>query len=333
MIPSATLAAWLADIGAQRASRDRCRNFSDRWSVAPIFGALHGELTRLETPDPAAIIDQARRFFDQSGAADAVMQALMAEMREDPMFLPTFPAMASEIHWGLLLFQHPLLSIGLGVTGVDQLAAKKAHPRGGGSVGFTGTWNLYRYVKAGEAVVAYWEAPPITAGFHKAEAGQCRLTGRGRLADGDEILIDGRSQSFIIEHATGDMVYLQAQVHAGAAPVVAEYDAVTRSLVGATSGDEASSRLQMMATLLRTMDREDAVPVLRETLGTSHFFTRWHIMRELLALDAQAAYPELRRMAEADPHPEIRIAARQTLAMFFADEEAAIVEGSIACRA
>ena len=78
----------------------------------------------------------------------------------------------------------------------------------------------------------------------------------------------------------------------------------------------------MMVSLLRTMEREDSVPLLEEALASPHFYTRWHVMRELLALDAEAAHPHLRRMAEADPHPEVRAAARQTLDLFFADEAA-----------
>jgi hypothetical protein len=125
--------------------------------------------------------------------------------------------------------------------------------------------------------------------------------------------VDGSCESFVVEHATGDIVYLQATIQAGAAPLTVEYDSDTLSFVNASSTDEASSRVQMMATLLREMDRDDAVPVLRELLKTPHFYTRWHIMRELLALDAEAALPDLRRMAGGDPHPEVRAAARQTL--------------------
>ena len=78
----------------------------------------------------------------------------------------------------------------------------------------------------------------------------------------------------------------------------------------------------MMVSLLRVMEREDALPLIAEALDSPHFYTRWHIMRELLAMDAEAALPPLRRMAADDPHPEVRAAARQTLDLFFADEEA-----------
>jgi hypothetical protein len=56
-------------------------------------------------------------------------------------------------------------------------------------------------------------------------------------------------------------------------------------------------------------------------------------MRELLAMDADAALPPLRDMAARDPHPEVRAAARQTLDLFFSDSDAPEARGDIQCRA
>ena len=131
-------------------------------------------------------------------------------------------------------------------------------------------------------------------------------------------MIDGRYQSFIIEHADGDMVYFQAMVRAGAAPLAAEYDSKTLAFIGASSTDEASSRVQMMVSLLRTMERDDALPLIEEALASPHFYTRWHIMRELLAMDAEAALPPLRRMAAKRSRiPRSAPPPRQTLDLFF----------------
>jgi len=206
------------------------------------------------------------------------------------------------------------------------LAAKKAGPRGATSIGLTGVTTLFRYLRSGGATISFWEAPPITDMFDASRAGNVRLVERRAIEDGEEIVIDGRYQSFIIDHATSDMIFFQALVRVDAAPVAAEYDSKTLSLIGASSTDEASSRVQMMVSLLRTMEREDAVPLIVAALDSPHFYTRWHIMRELLALDADAALPHLRRMAAGDPHPEVRAAAQQTLQLFFADAPAGDVQ-------
>jgi hypothetical protein len=331
MIAGEALSAWLADKGAQKRSLDAVEASAREWSRHPLMGKLDAELTAMADPTPEQVLDAARRFMDQEHEIAAMLQAMIPPSLADPFFRPPFHPLSSEIHNGILLFHHPLVSIALGVTGVDMLAAKKAGPRGATSVGFTGQVSLYRYVKAGEATISFWECPPIEENFVASEAGNCWITGRRKIADGEELLIDGRHQSFIIEHATGEMVYFQAVVSAGAAPLTAEYDSKSMQFIGASSTDEASSRVQMMVSLLRTMEREDALPLIVEALESPHFYTRWHIMRELLAMDAEAAHAPLKKMAAGDPHPEVRAAAARTLEMFFPEAEA--TEGAVPCRA
>jgi hypothetical protein len=321
MIASDRLAAWLGDRGRQAATTAAMTDFLRDWHGEGALANVRAELTGLVAPQRHEVVELARRLFDRLPVAD-VVEALIARCRADPFFLPPLHLLTSEVHSGLLLFHHEHLSVGLGVTGLDLLAAKKTFRRGGASIAFTGVSNLFRYIKAGDALLSFWEAPRITGGFRAEQAGECRLIERRRIQDGEEFLIDGSRESFVIEHAAGDIVYLQATVQTGAAPLIVEYDSDSLQFVNASSADEASSRVQMMATLLREMDREDAVPVLRELLGTPHFYTRWHMMREMLALDADAALPDLQLMAACDPHPEVRAAAARTLTLFFADAPA-----------
>ncbi len=333
MIAGAALAAWLADRSAQRASFDSVEASARKWSVHPLMTELERELTLMEPKSPAAILDAARRYIDRIGDHESLMADLIASSRADPFFRPPFHPVSSDIHTGLLMFHNQHLSIALGVTGVDLLAAKKSGPRGATSIGFTGLLTSFRYLKAGNATLSFWEAPPIADNFVTAEAGRARFVERRRIEDGEEVVIDGRYQSFVIEHADSDMLYFQALVRSGGAPLATEYDSKSLTCISASSTDEAASRVQMMVSLLRTMERDDAVPLVIEALNSPHFYTRWHIMRELLAMDAEAAHPHLRRMAESDPHPEVRAAANQTLQLFFADEEAEADEGKIECRA
>ncbi|MBX3561606.1 MAG: HEAT repeat domain-containing protein [Sphingomonas sp.] len=324
--------AWFADREAQNRSHEGVEAIARHWGRSALMTQLERELTELPERAPHAVLDAARRFLDKAGDIEALMHDLIASSRADPFFRPPFHPVSSEIHTGLLLFHNDDLSMALGVTGVEMLAAKKSGARGATSLGFTGLLTMFRYVKAGGAIVSFWEAPPIGDNFVAAEAGKARFVERRRIEDGEEIVIDGRHQSFVIEHATSDMVYFQALVRTGGAPLAAEYDSGSLALVGASSTDEASSRIQMMVSLLRAMERDDAFALIEETLNASpHFYTRWHIMREMLAMDADASLPALKRMAEGDPHPEIRAAARQTLGLFFADAADAV--GDVLCRA
>jgi len=319
MIAGAALAAWLADLESQKRSFAAVEDCARRWSRRPLMTELERMLAALPERSPAAVLDVARAFMDREDDLADLMAELLASCASDPFFRPPFHPMASEVHNGLLLFHNPDLSIALGVSGIDMVAAKKTGARVPGSITFTGVSSMFRYMKAGGATMSFWEAPPITDTFLASQAGKCRLTGRRRLEDGDEIVIDGRYQSFIIEHAESDMLYFQAIARTGAAPLAAEYDSKSLTFIGASSTDEASSRVQMMVSMLRTMEREDALPLIEEALASPHFYTRWHIMRELLAMDADAALPALRRMAANDAHPEVRAAAQQTLDLFFED--------------
>jgi hypothetical protein len=330
MIASQELARWLADPEAQARSHQAIQDTARRWARHPLMTDLKRELDGLADPAPEAVLAAAQRFMDRTGDIDALIGDLIAGGRADPFYSPPFHSLSGEIHNALLLFASDELLIALGVTGVEMLAAKKAGKRGATSIGFNGQLTAFRYLKAGNAVMSFWEAPPIGEDFAGARAGQPRLVERRRIRDGEEVVIDGRHQSFVIEHADSDMLYFQALVRVGPAPVAIEYDSKTMEFVSASSADESASRVQMMASLLRAMERDDAMPVLEQALDSPHFHTRWHVMREMLALDAEAARPALERMAASDPHDEVRAAARQTLDMFFAD---ATAEGAEPCRA
>jgi hypothetical protein len=331
MIVGAALASWLADRGAQQRTRDAVDAVADIWGNHPLMTHLEARLAALpQPPDAAPVLDAARSFLDREDDIAALLAAMIHGSRADPFFRPPLHPLSSDAQAGLLLFHHRDLSISLGLSDVAMLATKKMRAQEATSINFTGTTGLFRFVRAGGATLSFWEAPQLGNDFVAARAGACRLIERRQIKDGEEIVLDGRSQSFVIEHAAADILYFHAMVRPEAAPLSGEYDSRTLAFVGASSTDEAASRIQMMVSMLRTMEREDAVPLIVEALASPHFYTRWHVMRELLALDAEAAAPHLRRMADADPHPEVRAAARQTLELFFADEAAA--EDS-ACRA
>lgn len=332
MIAGTAFAAWLADRGAQAEAFEAVEASAASLSRHPLMVGIERELAELSERTPNAILAVARRFIDQVGPLDALMCDLIASCRDNPFYRPPLHPVSSDIHSGLMLYNHPDLSIAFGVTGLDALAAKKSGKRGVTSIGFTGLLTSFRYVKSGNATISFWEAPPIADNFISAEAGKARFVARRRIEDGEEIVIDGRHQSFVIEHAESDMVYFQALVRCGGAPVAVEYDSASLAFVNASSTDEVASRVQMMVSLLRTIDRQDAVPLIAEALNSPQFYTRWHVMRELLAMDAEIALPHLRRMADADPHPEVRGAARQTLALFFDEDEPLREQDMIQCR-
>lgn len=316
MIVGKELEAWLADRPRQRRTQAAIDDFARAWRQGPVQQGFDAALAGLADPGAEAIAAAMRALFADDGWVDALIGALAAAMREDPFFDPPFRAINSDVHSGLLVFEDPRVSVAAGVSGAAQLAAKKSGPRGPTSVGFTGQLTVLKFVHAGAATLSLWEAPPVTADFAAGSAGTCVRTGERRLADGDILTVDGRRQTYVIEQARTNLFVLQASIAQDQAPLSVEYDSASHAFVGCSATGDGASRIQMIATLLRKLDCGAAFDALVPFLDHPDFFVRWHVMRELLGLDASAALPHLRRMAEADPHPDPRRTAQIVLERF-----------------
>jgi hypothetical protein len=313
MILSDELRGWLTNRDAQGRLQAAQIAFSRDWDS----GAIHRRIGEILQParqhGAHETADRLVQLFQDDSWVDVLIANIVESMFRQPFFDPPFRALNSDVHKGLVTYEDEQASIALGVIAAGQLAAKKNGPRGRTSVGFTGQVSVLKFLKAGEAILSLWEAPPIGPDFTAGGAGKCRKVGRRRLEDGDTLTIDGRFQSFVIDHLRSNVVLVQATVKADHAPVSLEYDSATHEYVGCSAADDSASRIQMITTLLRKLDCEAAVPAMIDFLGNPNFFVRWHVMRELLALDAEAARPHLKRMAARDPHPETRGVARQVL--------------------
>jgi len=313
MIVEEELQAWLTDRGAhQRVERAADRS-AKAWSAGPVHRRFDEVLGALRGAGVDQILAAIRGLFSDDSWVDALIGHLARSMRDDPYFEPPFRALHSDIHSGLLVFEDSHVDIAAGVSRAAQLAAKKNAKTKAASVNFTGQVSLLKFVKAGGARIGFWEGPEIGEDFSAATAGTCRRTGSRAIADGEILVIDGRRQSYVIEHARSNLVVLQANLRTGQAPVAAEYDAASGAYIGCSATDDGASRIQMIATLVRKLGHDEAFEAIAAFLGHPSFFVRWHAMRELVGIDAVAALPHLKRMAARDPHRDPRAAARLVL--------------------
>ncbi len=328
MIASNALAEWLENRREQaltNASREECRR---QLSGLEPIARLNREIDSAPAGEADAILACGRRFLEEPDSIRSCLDLLNSFARRDFFFRPPLPNLSGEVHTGLLLLDRPKLTMLLAVASPDALATKRKIRRGPASIAFPGARSVYKFVAAGGATLSFWE----TTGPAWEGRGPCRLVERRRIEDGEILELDGRYQGFVVDHAEGDLVYVHTSTPVSAAPLVAEYDSATLEFIGGSSADEASSRTLMMLSLLRLMRRGDAAPLFREALGSSHFYARWHAMREYLALNPGLALPHLRKMAEADPHPDVRVAAARTLETLFSSE-ALERQGEVECLA
>lgn len=314
MIIDADLKAWLTDRAAHRRCDADTHAFGDEWgATAPHrdFDAAMAALPRDASAE--AVTAAAIALLSDDGWLDSLVARLAGAMRGSQWFEPPFRALHTDIHTGLLVYEDSHLSIAAGASRLTALALRKQAGRGKGSVNFTGQISILKFVKAGGVRMAFWECDPIGPEFSGASAGQCRPAGTRAIADGEIVAVDGRRESFVFEHAAANFVVIQANVKTGQAPVSAEYDCGSRGFIGCSAVDEGDCRIQMVATLARTLGHEEAFAAIAGFLDHPSFFVRWHAMKELLGIDVAAAWPHLKRMAIRDPHPEPRAAARLVL--------------------
>ena len=313
MIIQTEFRAWCGDPAAQRRARLAGDEFASRWNAGPEQAAFAAAIAAYESASAEGIAREVCTLLGDESWVDTLVGTLAGALREDSFFEPPFRPLNSDIHSGLVVYEDDHVSIAAGVMSVTALAGKKNRAPGPASVAFPGQVEIFRFLKAGGATLSLWESDVIGPHFTAALAGGCRQTGERRIADGEILVVDGRRQSFVVEHAASNLVLLQASVKVDRAPVSAEFDRQTGQYIGCSAADDSASRLQMLTTLLRKLDGEAAFPAIAEFLDHPNFFVRWHVMRELLGLDAEAALPHLKRMAASDPHPENRRAARLVL--------------------
>lgn len=313
MIVGDELRAWVDDRNRQRETQAAIDAFGRRWNQGPVHQHFTAAMASLPNFSAESVADRIADVFSEIWWVDTLLDGLTEALRSDPCFDPPFRAVNSDIHSGLLVFEDENAIVAAGVSRADQLAAKKNKRRGPSSINFSGYVSVLKFVKAGGASFSFWEAPKITADFTAANAGRCHHTGTRQIRDGEVLVVDGRFQSYVIDHARSNLVVLQASIKRDQAPLSVEYDSRTREYVGCSATDDSACRIQMVTTLLRKLECAAAFPAIAAYLDHPDFFVRWHVMRELLGIDAAAAMPHLENMAASDPHPDVRAAAQGLL--------------------
>lgn len=313
MIAGGELRRWAEDKAGHRRLAALDAAFEAQWRSGATYRRFL-ELTRsARSPSASGLAQSFMGLFRDDAWIDDLVGTLADQLRSSPYFQPPFTALRSDVHSGLVVFEDQHVSVTVGLSRAGQLAAKKAG-KSGGSINFSGQVHVLKFVKAGSATLSFWEIAPIGGDFAASGAGLCRRAGTRRIEDGELLVIDGRSQSYVIDHAAANILVVQAALKVDQAAVAAEYDSVSGVFLGCSATNDADSRLQMLTTLLRKLGRTDSFPTIAGLLDHASFFVRWHAMRELIGLDATRAIPLLRKLAANDAHRDVRQAAASALA-------------------
>lgn len=173
------------------------------------------------------------------------------------------------------------------------------------SVGFSGAQGLYRILSS----------EPVDALFSAIVPGRARCRTRAiRLQPGRWLMLDEQRRSLRIPPQAHPVLLMRARIERTPTPPVRRFSLRDGALVGAVQGDDGFARAAMLLSVLREAGARHAVPDIIGLLDRASGRERWTLMRELLALDAGAAWPHLTAMATQDPDAGVRAAAQAVLA-------------------
>jgi hypothetical protein len=291
------------------AARGTARDTIRKWRGGAAWRTLEAAFADCPADDPAAAMACAATLLGNGDWAAALLDPLVEALADDPWFEPPLRPNRDALRIGAVLFDCPAASISACRTSAAAMRRLPAPV----AIAFSGRLAVTRYVRAGGATLRRWHAEPAGSDFRADTASPCHALAAIRLSDGDVHAIDGRCEAQLLAGAAGDVVTLVATIRAGAAPLMREHAIADGRLLRVASGDERTSRTEMLLAFLRLAGRADAGACFEEATRDPAFHLRWAAMREWLGLDARAALPRLEAMAAADPHAEIRDAAARML--------------------
>ncbi|QPG05750.1 HEAT repeat domain-containing protein [Salinimonas marina] len=178
-------------------------------------------------------------------------------------------------------------------------------------VSFFGRETLSYFVHAGNMTISHWSHPTCTT---QLAGMRCTPAGTQQVADRHFVHCHN-NQTYMYESCEQSAVVVSLEIKRGKLPVSLIFSAADHTLRFQNPSDETDSRLQLCMAILAKLDYVDAIPTLKTFLKHSHHFIRWYAMQQILALDALEVLQELADMAVTDPHPEVKLAAKQTLLM------------------
>ncbi|MBR0552832.1 hypothetical protein [Stakelama marina] len=277
--------------------------FARDWHNSAVTARLRDAFGGAENAE--AVIRRARLLLADTGWLHDLVERMVGALADDPLFEPPLPVRRSGASVSIVLFESSAASVSATVVDAVAIAARGLPD----AVTVPGRAVVTAYLRAGGARLLRWDAGPAPAEFQAANAPPARPIAPLRLDDGMVVEHDGRRRAQLLADVRGDVVSVTIAARCGQAPLAREYRRSDGALLRVSALDVADSRAALLLTLLRETGRRDAGACFERVTRHPAFHLRWEAMREWLALDALAALPRLREMADDDPHPEIRVAA------------------------
>lgn len=302
------------------------QEFEKLLSAIQTARALHNELSditelrssidSMHHPTFEDMLPYLRRFLTSISIRKYFEQEAKCSLNSD-IYQPIGKALNNEIMTGLQFVESQRFAVAAVAVDPSSLAFKKhRNKERATSIRMVSKDALLRFVKAGGAVITIHSCDAITDSTPATADMRCRLERTFEVKEGDEVVLRAGRDSLSFESCESSACIAQAYLKYSPVPVTPEFDACSLKLIGLSSSNDTSSRIQLMSTILRLFKHSDAFDSCLPFIKHSDYFVRWYVMRELLAMNPDRAWPMVVDMAEHDPNQEVRKTASRTLELF-----------------
>lgn len=237
-----------------------------------------------------------RPLFDDDDWLTGLAADVAVRLAADPHHLFGLTALQNGALRQVLLVSGHRVSLTLGI-----LACRAWHPADPPqSYSFGGSRTLFRLLST----------TPSDAVMASAAMGgaPCR-SWRRTIAPGEVLDLDEARDALAILPAETETLFLRARVRRLPAPLVTSQAPGETTPRRTANGDDGLARSLAIVGMLRALDRKPPVDALRQLLPRARGVQRWTLMREMLAADTGAAWPDLMAMADGEEDPGVRSAA------------------------
>ncbi|MGE8225070.1 MAG: hypothetical protein ACN6RK_04700 [Stenotrophomonas sp.] len=291
--------------------------------AASAMRSIAESLADVETADAVRVkLCEAASLISEE-SINALISEELVRFSNKPLYATTAKTIDSDALTGIVLFDSRQLRVSLVSLGPSAHRIKKGRNNNTRVTGVTmqGTDSAIRFIKSGNATLNLWSAPPFEREDPLSYREMQQQPNR-KVLDGDTLFLEGGSTGMSIASCDAPILFTIATRNTPRTAVNAHYD-MEGHLHSFTAADMRSSRIQLLATLIRELDWHPGVDHLI-TIATEHpdHFVRWHAMREAIALDPRASSPFLYHMADQDRHPQVRDAAAKTVTLIEVNENA-----------
>jgi hypothetical protein len=247
-------------------------------------------------------------------AIDAIINDTIYFQKQDNFYVYPIGGHSTAFAQRIVLSNSDHFDLSIDVIDAGLLNRYKAQSKANLSlrgIQFYGRQTITYFITAGGLKVSTWEHQVEQDNFINQS---CRQVGLEDVADG-ELRFNPCNRTMMYECAHTNVVAVTLEYKANKRPFSLMFSAQDHKLKFQNPSDELDSRVQLSMLLLKKMDSHAAIPVMKKFLGHSKHFVRWYAMQQILGIDALQALDELHDMAQHDPHPEVKLAAQQTIAM------------------